>query len=183
MFMQLNGLGADEFGRPAIVNAIGALDVDIVMEEGPDVGSLMQDAYEMLKGYPPGTFPPQVLIEMSSLPRADKNRILGMMKPPPNPMQIKAMQLQMEGAALKNTKTAADARYSDARAQKAAAEAASEGAQTQMDAAGLLHSMWNDAAQIAQPPQPPQVQSGQPGMAGQQPLPPHPVMPMQMPQG
>jgi hypothetical protein len=37
-----------------LVNAPGAVDVDIIIEEGPDVGSLMQDTYEMLRGYPPG---------------------------------------------------------------------------------------------------------------------------------
>ncbi len=69
-FIQLNGLGLDQFGRPAIVNAVGQLDVDITMDEGPDIATLMQELSDAMKGYPPGTFPPQVLIECSSLPRS-----------------------------------------------------------------------------------------------------------------
>jgi hypothetical protein len=167
-FVQLNTLSLDQFGRPVIVNALGALDVDIILEEGPDVASLAQDVYEMMKGYPPGTFPPQVLIEMSPMPRTDKNRILQMLKPQPNPLQLKALQTQMEAAALKNTKTAADARKSDAQAQKAMAEAGSVGDQLSLDSAALQHQMWVEALQIAQPPQPPQPGAGgPPGAPGQ----------------
>ena len=180
-FMQLNALSLDQYGRPVIVNALGALDVDIIMEEGPDVASLTNDVYDMLKGYPPGTFPPQILIEMSPLPRADKMRILQMMKPQPNPMQLAAAKIQMEAGSLKNAKTAADARYSDARAQKALAEAHGEGAQTQMDAAELQHKLWSETMQIVSPPQPPQQPQGAPGQMGiapqpqQQPTPPRPA--------
>ena len=115
-FVQLNGLTMDPIGRPALVNALGALDVDIILEEGPDVASLGQEAFDVLKGYPPGTFPPQVLIELAPWPREIKNRILQMMAPkPPNPAQQIAAKVQLEGAVTKNAKTAADARYSDAR--------------------------------------------------------------------
>ena len=169
-FMQLNALSVDQYGRPVIVNALGALDVDIVMEEGPDVATLSQDLFDMMKGYPPGTFPPQVLIEMWPGPRVEKNRILKMLKPPPNPVQMEAAKLQMEQAALRNAKTAADARKSDAQAQKFMVEAAGAGAQTQMDAAELQHRLWTEAMQIAQPPQP-QIQPGAQG----QPMPPQPA--------
>ena len=167
VFVQLNGLSLDQFGRPVIVNALGALDVDIDLEEGPDVASLTQDAYEMLKGYPAGVIPPAVLIEMSPLPRAQKNRIMQMLKPQPNPVQLQALKTQMEAGALKNAKTAADARKSDAQAHKALAEAGAVGDQTQMDAAELQHRMWAEALQIAMPPQPPQGgQQGAPGAMG-----------------
>jgi hypothetical protein len=58
----------------------------------------------------------------------------------------------------------------------------SEGAQTQLDAAGLQHEMWAEALKLFTP----QMQPGAPGPNGQpaqpqmQPLPPavpHPVMP------
>ena len=175
VFIQLNGLSLDQFGRPVLVNALGALDVDISLEEGPDVGSLMQDAYDMLKGYPAGTVPPQVLVEMSALPRTEKARIMAMLKPPPNPLQLHAIKTQLEGASLKNAKTAADARYSDARAHKAMAEAGQAGDQTQLDAAELQHQMWKDVLDIAMPPQAPQPGAGGPAGA------PGP-MPGQMPQ-
>ncbi len=165
-FVQLNSLEMDQFGRPQIVNALGALDVDIIMEEGPDVASLTQDVYDMLKGYPPGTFPPAVLIEMSPLPRVEKARILKMMQPPPPNPQAQAMQqavakLHLEGAAVKNAKTAADARKSDAQAQKAVVEAGAVGAQTQMDSAALQHQLWTEALKIIQPAVPSQPQAPQ----------------------
>lgn len=154
VFMQINGLGLDQWGRPAIVNALGALDVDLILEEGPDVATVMQDTYDSLRGYPPGTFPPQVLVEMSSMPREEKNRILKMMAPqPPNQMQQAAAKLEMEHAAVRNAKTAADARKSDAQAQKAMAESEQMGAATQMDAAELQSRLWKEAMQIIQPPQ------------------------------
>lgn len=179
-FIQLNGLGIDPYGRPAIVNALGALDVDIILEEGPDVASVMQDAYDMLKGYPPGTFPPQVLIELSPMPRERKNMILQMMAPKPappmDPLKAAAAKLAMEGEAIKNYKTAADARRSDAMAQKAITESHAAGAkvhldaaglqhqvnahetQTQLDATELSHKIWTEALQLFQPPAPPQGQ-------------------------
>lgn len=172
-FIQLNGLSLDPYGRPVLVNAIGALDVDIVMEEGPDVATLMQETYDMLKGYPPGTFPPQVIIEASQLPRSEKNKLLKMMQPPPpNPehvaLQQAAAKLKIEGEAAKNLKTAADARRSDALAQKALHDAQQGHDQNALDAAELQHRMFTDALQIFQPqpqPQPSQPQQPQP-MAG-----------------
>jgi hypothetical protein len=65
-----------------IVNAVGQLDVNIVLDEGPDIVSDDERTYDKLK-YPPGTFPPQVLIEMNpNLPRSEKDRLLQMMAPP-----------------------------------------------------------------------------------------------------
>ena len=51
-FIQVNGLGLDQMGMPVIINAVGALDVGIILEEGQDVGSLMQETYELVKGDP-----------------------------------------------------------------------------------------------------------------------------------
>ena len=170
VFMKLNGLSLDQYGRPVLVNALGALDVDIVLEEGPDVATSMAETFDLLKGFPPGAVPPAVIIEMSNMPRVDKQRILQMLKPQPTPIQLKAAETQLEAAALKNVKTAADARYSDARAAKAFAEAQSQGAQTQMDAVELQHGLWADAFKIMNPPPP----LGKPGV-----MPPPGAMPMQ----
>lgn len=159
-FMKLNGLSLDQFGRPVLVNALGALDVDIVLEEGPDVSTSMAETFDLLKGFPPGSVPPQVIIEMSSMARSDKTRILQMLHPQPTPQQQQAMKTQMEAGALKNAETAAKARYSDARAQKAMSEAGGIGDKTQLDAAELQHRMWAEALQILQPPQPAQGQAG-----------------------
>ena len=131
-FIQLNGLDMDQYGRPAIVNAVGAVDVDIVLEEGPDIGSLMSETYDALKGYPPGTFPPQVLIEMSSLPRSEKDRILQLLTPKPqqpNPLQELMTKLQVEGAAADVAQKGANVRKTHAQSEQALATAAAKRAE------------------------------------------------------
>lgn len=171
-FIQLNGLGLDQFGRPALVNALGSLDVDIILEEGPDIASVMQETFDNLRAYPPGTFPPQVLIEMSSLPRTEKNRILQMLTPhpaPPSPAAQIAARLQIEGAAARNAKTAADARKSDAGAVQLLAKSGQIGSQAQQDAAEFERGLFQQAAGIVQPQQPQQPQQ-------QQQIPPQPAM-------
>jgi hypothetical protein len=102
----------------------------------------------MMKGYPPGTFPPQVLIEMSPMPRTQKNRILQMLKPPPNPIQLAALKTKMEGEALKNAKLAAEARRNDAAAHKALAESADLGVDNTRDDVALQHQMWKEVAEV-----------------------------------
>lgn len=126
-FIQLNGVDVDEWGRPTLVNAVGALDVNIVLDEGPDIISMMQETYETLKGYMPGTFPPQVLIEMNpNLPRSEKDRLLKMMQPPPappDPAAEMAKRLQLEAMAGANAKQAADTEKALASADQAQATA------------------------------------------------------------
>jgi len=165
VFMQVNTLQMDQFGRPVIVNMLGELDVDIILEEGQDVASLMSELWETFKGYPPGTFPPQLLIEMWPGPRSEKARLLKLLQPPPpSPQQVAmqqaAMKLQFEGAAAKNAKTVADARFSDARAQKAISDIGQGNAQTQLDAAELQHRILSEALQTMQ------GQEGQPPVNG-----------------
>jgi hypothetical protein len=160
-FIQLNGMGLDQWGRPALVNALGAVDVNITFEEGRDVGSIMEDVYDALKGYPPGTFPPQVLIEMSTLPRADKNKILQMMTPKPqqpDPVAVAAKHLHLEGLAAQNAKTAADARKSDATATQALAKAHQTGTESDISLAQFQHGIIQEALGLTQPPQQPQQQ-------------------------
>jgi hypothetical protein len=178
VFLQLNGRMLDQFGQPVLVNALGALDVNITMEEGPDVATVMQETNELLRTLPPGSVPPALFIETSKLPRSQKNKLLQMLKPQPNPMQIAAAKTQMEGAVAKNMKTAADARYSDARAVKALAESHQGATQTQLDAAELQHKMWAEALQLFTPPPQPGQGPGAPGVGpGMPPQVPHPVMP------
>jgi hypothetical protein len=179
-FIQLNGLGEDEWGRPALVNAVGALDVDIVLDEGPDIISMMQETYDTFKGYQPGTFPPQVLIEMNpNLPRSEKDRVLKMLqpqKPPPTPEEALAKKLHFESLAGKNAKTAAEVQDKLASAEQRAAIAEEKRAgvghrqdDLHLRAAQFMADTLFQAHQVAQPPPPPQVQPPQ------QPRPPGPV--------
>jgi len=144
-FIQLNGLGLDAQGRPAIINALGALDVDIVLEEGPDIATMMQETADQLKGYPPGTFSPQLIVEMSLLPRSEKDKLLKMMAPkppPPDPMAEAAKRFTVEGLAGKNAKTAAETAKLHAGVEEtlAKAEKARAGVGTEAARAGHLAS-------------------------------------------
>jgi hypothetical protein len=109
-FIQLNGVGIDRnpqspnFGKPVLVNALGEIDVEVILDEGPDVASTMQDAYEIIKGDP--TIPAIVKIEVSPIPAPQKQRILGIMqqaaqKQPPDP-KVVTEQMKQQGQAQQN---------------------------------------------------------------------------------
>jgi len=109
---------------------------------------MMAETYDALKGCPPGTFPPQVLIELSSLPRSDKDRIIAMLQPkpqPPNPLAMEAQRLHLEGLAGKNAKQAADTHKTLAGAEQARATAEEKRAR----AGQMAHGVHLDAAEFA----------------------------------
>jgi hypothetical protein len=72
-FLGVNKLQLNQWGQPTIVNAVGSLDVDIVLDEGPDNANLMQDAYEMIKDDP--TIPWQIKLEFMPMPSSMKKAI------------------------------------------------------------------------------------------------------------
>ena len=39
-FIQINGMEYDQYGNPTIINAIGSLNVDMDLDDGPDEASL-----------------------------------------------------------------------------------------------------------------------------------------------
>lgn len=95
-FVQINGVGIDPAtGQPTIVNAVGSLDVDIIMDEGPDNVNAMQDLYETLQQVVPAMAPmmtpPQaqaalgLLINSSPIDAAAKKEFREASKPPPGP--------------------------------------------------------------------------------------------------
>lgn len=111
-FLQINGLSFDEFGQPALVNALGSLDVDIIVDEGPDHVNLMQDVFETLgqlasAGVP---IPPQAIIMMSGLPEGMKKQVIGMIEQAqqPSPAQQQAQQIELAGATAEVGKKQAD---------------------------------------------------------------------------
>jgi len=117
-FIKLNGLGIDpQTGQPTIVNAIGNLDVDIILDEGPDTITQMQDSYDTLVAMGPNV-PPPVLIEMSPLASSVKKKLLGMIEqaqqqaaqqPNPEVMKLEAeMQAKRQDAQLQAAKTQSD---------------------------------------------------------------------------
>lgn len=147
-FIQLNGVDVDQFGRPVLVNAVGALDVNIVLDEGRDIVTMMQEISDKLAKYPPGAVPPQVLIEMDpDIPRSLKDRLLQMMAPKPEQVQAQQMvqRVGLEKAAAETQKTLAQAEQAQATAQEKRAKTTTEAAR----AGHLAHASNLDAAEFA----------------------------------
>jgi hypothetical protein len=107
-FIQINGMQSGPDGTPSIVNAIGSLDVDIIIDEGPDSVTAMQDMYETLSNVVPAIAPmlqPQqaqavvnMLIETSPLASAQKKKFRdaseAASQPDPMAEQAKMAELQ-----------------------------------------------------------------------------------------
>ena len=81
-FIQINGLTTDQYGQPAIANHLGSLDVDIIIDEGPDNINMMADAYDTLIALVRGgqQIPPNVLIELAPLQNSVKQKLLKQME-------------------------------------------------------------------------------------------------------
>src|SRR5690606_6714609 len=102
-FLPVNRIDVSS-GVPRLVNPLGSLDVDIIIDEGPDTITLMQDVFDTLvaladRGVP---VPPEVVLEMSNLPGSMKQKILGILQEAsqkPNPeMLMQQARMEMEKA-------------------------------------------------------------------------------------
>ena len=119
--------------QPAVANDVAALDVDIIIDEAPDVITLQAEEFEKLAQLAASkavAIPPDALIEASGLRSATKKRILDVMKGADDPMakmqaQFAQMMQQLEGmlkqAQVKDTNAAADLKI--AQAEKLGVEA------------------------------------------------------------
>jgi hypothetical protein len=119
-FMQVNGVGLDQYGQPQLVNFLGNTDVEIRVEEGPDTETVMGDVYDLLLSLAQNKVPvpPAVIIEASSLPMTEKQKLTQMLNTP-DPAQQQAQQLQLAGAQATIQKTQAEAQKLQADAGKA----------------------------------------------------------------
>jgi hypothetical protein len=126
-FLQVNQLGLNQWGQPVITNAVGSLDVDIILDEGPDAANLLQDAYEMVKDDP--TVPWQVKLQLMPMPSSVKKSLQQAMaqsaqeaaqKPDP---KVQGEQIKAQAAAQKG----------QAEIQKAHVQAQAEMANAQQD--------------------------------------------------
>lgn len=108
-FFQINKLSTDQYGHPSIVNDIGSLDVDIIIDEGPDAVNLQGDSMMTLQALGPQFAQqfPDIAIELSSLPNSVKKPMLDKIQakqnqpPPPDPKvqadaQLKNAQIQAD---------------------------------------------------------------------------------------
>jgi hypothetical protein len=116
-YVAINQMHVDEWGRPITVNAIGNLDVEILMDEGPNSVNVMGDSFDLmsalaLKGMP---IPPPALIELSPLPRSEKDKLNALMNQPDPAKQA------MQQATIDKTKS--EAAQNMASAQKSQADA------------------------------------------------------------
>jgi regulator of protease activity HflC (stomatin/prohibitin superfamily) len=147
-FVGINQPAVDDYGQPIIgpdgqpqlQNAIGELDVDVILDEGPDTINAQQDTNETLKQILPAIAPMlspplaqaalKLLVDTSSLPAAAKKRFSDVEEQAkqPNPQAQMAEQMQMRGAMAEVAETEASAKLKQAQAMKAAAEAQSAGA-------------------------------------------------------
>jgi len=128
-FFAVNQLAIDpRTGQPTLMNALGALDVDIIIDEGPDTINMQQDAYDTLsimatKGQ---NVPPQLLIELSPLQGNVKKKAMQILEKAqqqaaqPNPM----VQAGMEAEVME---TRASALLKESQALKAQADARAAG--------------------------------------------------------
>ncbi|PZM07589.1 hypothetical protein [Rhizobium tubonense] len=154
-FFAVNKLSTDpNTGMPALVNALGSLDVDIILDEGPDEVNMQGDAYDTLsimaqKGV---AVPPELLIELSPLQGSIKQKALSILEnakqqaSQPNPIMLAQAQAELR-------KTNAGAMLDEAKAQKAVSEANTppqqEGAPSELDVVKSVAEIHNTNADTA----------------------------------
>lgn len=128
-FFAVNQLSVNpQTGLPALVNALGSLDVDIIIDEGPDVINQQQEIYDTLtimaqKGQP---VPPQLFIEMSNLPGKIKKKAVDILAQEAQ-KQAQPNPIAMAGAQAEIAETNASAKLKEAQAVKALADAGAAG--------------------------------------------------------
>jgi hypothetical protein len=107
--IQINGIGIDPVsGVPRLVNAVGQLDVNFVLDEGPDEINMMGDAYDTLVALTAqgANIPPTVLLELAPLQGQLKRKLLAMVnKEDPVAEQAKGLALAGEAAKVDETKS------------------------------------------------------------------------------
>jgi hypothetical protein len=127
-FMQINGVELDAYGRPQLVNALGQIDVDIHIDEGPDTETVMGDVFDTLMALSQNNVPvpPQAIIEASYLPGKEKKKLNAMISQP-DPMKMQAAQLELQNKQAELQKTAAEVGKTQSQTMLNVAKARTEG--------------------------------------------------------
>ncbi|KAA0697424.1 hypothetical protein DTW90_18510 [Neorhizobium sp. P12A] len=153
-FFAINQLTIDQrTGQPVISNSIGALDVDIIVDEGPDEINMQADAYDTLTimARSGQQIPAEVMIELSSLQSSVKQRVLGMLQQAKQAQQQDPQKQALLAAQLDETNSAAVLKR--AQAQKAIADAGTPkpqpGGPTDLDVAKAVADIRNVNANTA----------------------------------
>jgi len=149
-WLSVNRLAIDpQTGQSMITNQLGSLDVDVMIDEGPDTVTMQADTNESvreaLQSVGPMLTPSvaaaavEVLIETSSMPSAAKKKFREAIKQPPpqpNPIEQQAAMLEMRGKQLENSKTEAETIKLRAEAQDIGAEHQADQQNRMLDAVG-----------------------------------------------
>jgi hypothetical protein len=139
-FIQLNGLDLDEWGRPQLVNYLGSMNVDIILDEGPDAINMQSDALDIVQAaQQAGTqFPPGFIIQLLPIPYRLKKQYMQMIQQPPDPVDqaAKAIYVEQMKADVKKTETEGAKNIGLALAN--AAKAGQTFAQVQQDMAATI---------------------------------------------
>lgn len=123
-FIQLNGWQKDEFGRPIALNQLSALDMDIMIDDGPSSDLAMRSTLDTVlalgaKGLqiPPKAMT-QIILELSPLPSNIKQKILKAIEEAEKPsamdqqaimMKFQQVEAQINELLAKTQKTNAEA--------------------------------------------------------------------------
>jgi hypothetical protein len=136
-FVQINGLQVGPDGQPSIVNALGSLDVDIIMDEAPDSVNTQGQNFELLQALGPqfALQYPELVIELSPLDASTKKKMREKSQQP-NPQQQLLMaegQAKVQESQAKTQQISADAELKHAQTQKTLVEAHMTPMQMMMD--------------------------------------------------
>ena len=110
---------APEMSQEVLLNDVGCLDVDIILDAVPDTTIIQQEEFAELADFAqsqPGVIPPQVLIQASGL--RNKRELLAMLEKKPDPIQQQMVQLQLQQLAATIERTKAQAADEQASAQE-----------------------------------------------------------------
>ena len=153
-FFQINKLDVNQWGQPAIVNNIGSMDVDFIIDEGPDTVNMQADAAATLQALGPQFAQqfPEIALELSSLESNTKTKMLKKIEqakaqpPPPDP-KVLAMQ---EQAKLEQQKAVQDAQQKQAEFVAEQQRMAEKGAFDRQQAQEQAAFDWHLKTQTAQ---------------------------------
>lgn len=153
-FVQVNGWERDQFGFPVVVNKLAALDIDIILDEGPDQVNTMADAFDTLIALAQNgaNVPPAVIIELSALPSSIKKKVMQLLtsaqQPDPAEQQAKQIKLAQEEAKIGQIQSTTQKNIAQAQAALTPAPGPAQQIDTQADLAKAAKDM-AQARQIA----------------------------------
>lgn len=159
-FMGLNVMHVNDMGQPILVSigpdgqpmaqgGVDELDVDIILDEGPDTLNVMQDTREMLLELAQAgvQLPPKLLVRASGLPASEKKIILDEMEAAGQPSEFDKAAME-----IKIAEGTGKARKVNAEADKIEQEVETG---PMKDRASAFSSVASGAAAIAKAKQPP----------------------------